>query len=399
MRATARFPELLPVLLVDRDLDRARRAYRARGVPDDAVRVVGPGAAPPGPWNVATDVAALGRVHGIDVVFEATGDMLLGAETALAAFAMGAHFVTGSCELDACLGPALAARAARAGVVYSNADGDQPVVLRRMLDEVVAWGFAPKVIGNCKGFLDVHQNPDGVVAHVPHHQDQRKVVAMADGSKQSEEMACLGNHLGFHPTRPDMLGPTVPKATLVRAFGELLELDRLDGPVMDFTQGIRGVDEGAGVFVVARRGDATTRDDMLFLKKGPGPDYLFFRDHHLCYFEVPQTLAQVGASGLPVFAPRGRFCDVIAFAKTDVAAGTRLDGLGGFHCYGVVDRARVVEREGLLPYGLAGFATTRAPLRADEPIRRVDVEVDDNAAVRLRREVEVMPTDVIVCPS
>lgn len=389
-RELVRMPKVQPVLLIDKEIELARTTYREMGVPDDQVGAPGSGK----PYAVSTDLDVIKAVGPLEIVFEATGHMVAGAHVGTTAIDMGAHFVTGACELDACLGLALHQRARAKGVLYSNSDGDQPVVLKRMLDEIIAWGFEPKVVGNCKGFLDIDQDPKGVVPWVPDHQDLYKVVAMADGSKQSEEMVCLGNVFGYHPTRRGMHGPRVTKGSMVEEFDKILDLASFEGTGLDFTQGITGVNEGAGVFVIARRDDPHSIADMKFLKKGEGPNYLFFRDHHLCYYELSATILQVALFQQPVFAPRGRFVDVMTLAKRDLQPGQDLDRVGGFDDYGEVERADLVSEHGYLPYGIAEYVTkvNRAIPKGD-PICMADVELEDNAATRLRREVDALPVN------
>jgi predicted homoserine dehydrogenase-like protein len=67
--------------------------------------------------------------------------------------------------------------------------------------------------------------------------------------------------------------------------------------------------------------------------------------------------------------------DVVATAKTDLAAGTVLDGIGGFQCYGVADNSDVVAAEGLLPMGLSEGCRLRRAVPKDQLLTYADVEV------------------------
>ena len=64
-----------------------------------------------------------------------------------------------------------------------------------------------------------------------------------------------------------------------------------------------------------------------------------------------------------------------------------LDGIGGFTCYGTVDNADVVNREQLLPMGLAEGCRLARPVARDQPITYQHVMLPEGRlADRLRAE-------------
>jgi len=395
-RELARLPGFRVAALVDKDMARVRKTFADIGCPVERTATAGSSselkaARRAGKAAAFSDLALVGELRGIDVVFEAIGEVAPGLETATHALQTGMHLVTANCEMDATVGLMLARQARSCGLVYTEADGDQPAVLARMIAEVEFMGFQPKIVGNCKGFVDHAQTPSGVMPFVPAGQNPVQLCANADGSKQSFEMAILGNAFGYRPLRRGMHGPRTTKADLVRDFEKLVDISGLDGTAVDFVMGIDGVDQGGGVFVVARRDGEPARSDMLYLKKGPGPNYLFFRDHHLCYFESASSIAEAVLFRSATLAPAGRFMEVIAVAKRPIAAGQRLDGIGGYDCYGLAETAAAAAREGCLPQGLAEFATARVPIAKDAPITYEMVELDDAPAVRLKSEQDRLP--------
>lgn len=337
------------------------------------------------------DIGMLGELGALDAIYECTGDLEGGAEAAVLAAEMGLPFVTVNSELDSTLGRVLAERAARRGTVYTNSDGDQPGCLARMMREAVAFGFEPRVAGNCKGFIDPHQDPVGVRPFVLPGHDLNKVCAFADGTKQAMELAVVGNAFGLRPAVRGMHGPRTSKPELVATFDRLVGLDTLSGGIVDYVLGIDGVDQGAGVFVIARRDSPGFSQDMQYLKKGAGPNYLFFRDHHLCHMEALSSLVEAACFGVATLRPAGWECEVCAVAKRGLRAGRRLDGLGGFDVYGVLDSAEAAREGRLLPAGLAGFATLTADAVADQPLTSDMVELEDNLVTRLRREQDALP--------
>jgi predicted homoserine dehydrogenase-like protein len=241
------------------------------------------------------------------------------------------------------------------------------------------------VTGNSKGFLDVHQTPEGVLPFVPKGQDPTKSCSFADGSKQALELCVVANAFGFPPRRRGMFGPTTTKQEIVRSFAGLADLQSESPAFVDYVMGMDGVDQGGGIFVIASREGRHIGPDLEYMKKGRGPNYLFFRDHHLCYLEAASSIAEAALFAVPTLVARDRHADVVAVAKRDLPAGQKLDGIGGFDCYGLIERADVAAAERLLPLGLAELATLRVDVARDIPITYDMVELEDTVVVRLRR--------------
>ncbi len=79
-----------------------------------------------GSTAIIGDATKLIAAPQIEVVIDATGVPVAGIRHALLAIEHGKHIVMVNVEADVLAGPLLAERAARAGVVYSMAYGDQP---------------------------------------------------------------------------------------------------------------------------------------------------------------------------------------------------------------------------------------------------------------------------------
>jgi predicted homoserine dehydrogenase-like protein len=65
--------------------------------------------------------------------------------------------------------------------------------------------------------------------------------------------------------------------------------------------------------------------------------------------------------------------DVVATAKTNLAKGTTLDGIGGYHTYGQAENSDVAHRENLLPMGLAEGCRLLRDVTRDEVLTYADV--------------------------
>src|SRR5690606_2504177 len=106
-------------------------------------------------------------------------------------------FVTMSSEMDALLGTFFARLARDRDTLYSLADGDQPGVLARLIQEVIFQGFEPVVSGNVKNHYDPYATPDSVRPFLLPGQDAFKICSFADGTKQAFELASVANGFGF----------------------------------------------------------------------------------------------------------------------------------------------------------------------------------------------------------
>src|SRR5205814_3327686 len=124
----------------------------------------------------------------------------------------------------------------------------------------------------------------------------------------------------------------------------------LDHGTVDYT--LAG-DFAGGVFVIARaEHPEMVKPYLRYLKMGDGPDYLFYRPYHLCHIETPLSAAEAVIYREPTIAPLGKpIAHTVAIAKQSLQAGTTLDGIGGFTCYGELDSAE--NSRGSLPMGLA----------------------------------------------
>jgi len=130
---------------------------------------------------------------------------------------------------------------------------------------------------------------------------------------------------------------------------------------------------------------------MSYLKKGSGPYYLFFRDHHLCHIEAPRSIVDVVVCNCPTIAPSGHYADVFAVAKRDLKSGEKLDRVGEYTVYGLIERSKVTKAENLLPLGLTEYAVMTCDVNKDTPITYDMVEFPkDNLVLKLRKEQDDM---------
>jgi predicted homoserine dehydrogenase-like protein len=383
------------VAISSRNLASAEKAYRDAGVNEFSVVESADqlqDAIEQGLPAVTENATALCEAEGIDVVVEATGSFEFAASVGLQAIQNKKHFVTVNAEMDGTVGPILKAYADKAGVMYTNSDGDQPGVVLNLYRSVKGMGIRPVLCGNIKGLQDPYRNPTtqegfakkwGIKAFM--------ATSFADGTKISFEQAITANATGMRVAKRGMHGPTVKAGTPIEETIRLFPLnDLLDGPgIVDY---VIGAAPGPGVFILGTVEDEVQKYYLNMYKMGEGPLYCFYRPFHLCHIEVPNTIARAVLLSDATIAPIGApMVEVISTAKIDLEAGQTLDGLGGYMLYGQCENADTVRVEKLLPYGVAEGCRLKRKIAKDEVLTYDDVELPKGRLIdKLRAEQEAV---------
>jgi len=120
---------------------------------------------------------------------------------------------------------------------------------------------------------------------------------------------------------------------------------------------------------------------------GSGPYWALYRPYHLTSLETPISIARAVLKGETTAATDcPPVAETITVAKKDLKAGEMIDGLGGFCVYGLIERADIARREGLLPLGLAPGSQLLRDVAQGDPLTYADVKVDESLTiVHLRR--------------
>ncbi len=391
LRLCGATPGMRLVAIANRNLESARRAFAEAGATDirtaDSAAALRAGVLAGAP-AITGDWRLLCQSEQIDAILEVTGSLEHAAHAVSAAIDNRKHAVLMNAELDGTVGPLLKRRADAAGVIYTNVDGDQPGVIMNLYRFVRGIGARPVLCGNIKGLHDPYRNPATQEAFARKWgQKPHMVTSFADGTKVSFEQAIVANATGMRVGRRGMFGPTVPAGTPIEEAARLL-------PAAEFAAGpgivdyVVGAVPSPGVFVLAAVDHPAQRRYLDLYKLGPGPFYCFYTPYHLCHFEVPNTIARAVLFGDATIAPAGApQVEVIAAAKTDLPAGAVLDDLGHYMTYGLCENADVVERDGLLPIGVAPGCRLSRDLARDQVLTYADVELPQGRLIdRLRAE-------------
>jgi len=375
----------------NRRVEGAERAYKEAGVDE----ILYPGSLASmekaifeGKYSVTHDPSLITRAGNIDAVIEVTGDVEFGANVALSALENGKHLVIMNAELDSTIGPVLKLYADKAGVVITNADGDQPGVILNLYRFVKGIGLRPVLCGNIKGLHDPYRNPTTQKGFAEKwKQKPHMVTSFADGSKISFEQSIVANATGMRVAKRGMFGTGVPPGTFIReAVNEYPVEALMDGAgIVDY---VVGAEPSPGVFVLGTMDNPVQKHYLNLYKLGTGPIYTFYTPYHLCHFEVPNTVARAVLFGDAAISPIGPpMVDVVATAKIELTARQVLDGIGHYMTYGQCENAEIVNGEGLLPMGLAEGCRLKRDIARDKVLTYEDVDLPPGRlSDRLRAE-------------
>jgi predicted homoserine dehydrogenase-like protein len=224
-----------------------------------------------------------------------------------------------------------------------------------------------------------------------------------DGTKSAIEMAAVANATGLTPAPDGLAFPPCGVDDLARVL-----CPRVDGGQLDHAGQVEVIsslerdgrpvfrDLRWGVYVTFRPGDAAGEDYVRqsfrvygFVTDPTGRYSALYRPSHAIGLELGISVASVGLRGEPTGVASAWHGDVVATAKRDLAAGTKLDGEGGYTVYGKLMPATTSLAMGGLPLGLAHGVKLVRNVAANAPVRWDDVTIDANDdAVKFRREME-----------
>ena len=370
-------PAFRCVALVDLRIERAVACAEELGLPYRIVEdVAGVNeAVRDGVVAVCEDAELPARADLVDVFIDASNAILAAGRFCATALEHGKHLIMMNAEADLAFGPYFMQRAIANDVTYASCDGDQHGVIKRLVDDLTLWGFDLVMAGNIKGYLDRYANPTMIIPEADKRNlDYKMCTAYTDGTKLGIEMALLANALGLKTAVPGMYGP---RASHVLEALDLFDLDAIrsrHGAVVDY---VLGAEPNGGVFAVGYCDHPYQKQMMAYYKMGPGPYYVFYRPYHLCHVEAMDAVAAAHLDGRSLLQPRyGLRADVYAYAKRDLRRGERLDGIGGYACYGLLENRSDNEAAPGLPMCLAEDVHLRRDVKKDEKILLADVVYD-----------------------
>lgn len=384
---------MTPAIVADINVENARKALINGGISQENIKCAATGAEADeyikaGYYVVCNNSEIATESKQIQVIIDATGVTEIGAKVAMDTIFSKKHIVMLNAEADVVIGPILKKFADNAGVVYTGAAGDEPGAVKELYDFAVASGFEVRVIGKGKNNkLDFDCNPDTVKAEADSkHMNPHMLASFKEGSKTMVEMAVMSNATGFIP---DVRGAHGISGT-VQELPALLSLKEENGVLNQYgvVEYVNGV--APGVFVIITSKLPEVRAEMEYVSMGKGPNYILYRPYHLCSLETPLSAAKAVLDHQATIAPMGKLvAEVITVAKTDLKAGQKLDGIGGYTVYGIIEKYEVAKEMKALPVGLVNKDTVlKQDVKKGDIITYDMVELNENSLLLQLRKLQ-----------
>jgi len=333
---------------------------------------------------LTSDPLVLTSCNAIDILLEVTGSVEPAANVVLDALKYRKHVVLVNAELDSLIGPILKAKADEAGVIITNTDGDEPGVAMTLVRYLRTLGLRVVAAGNIKGMVDYYRNPDTQRGFAEKNdQDVKKVTSFADSTKLSMEATLIANATGFHVGRRGMYGPA---CDYVRQVADLLPGDEmLSTGLVDYALGAA---PHTGAFAIIHEENPLKKTQLAYYKLGNGPFYVFYTPFHLPHLQIGSTIGRAVIHHDATVAPMGGpVCEVAAVAKRNLKAGERLDGVGGFCTYGLIENRSSALEMRALPIGLSEGCVLARDVAKDEVVSTDDIHpVNETLVWKLWRE-------------
>jgi predicted homoserine dehydrogenase-like protein len=370
---------------------------------DDALRTGG--------THVGEDWQALVSHPGIDIIVECTGHPIAAVDHCLLAFDNGKHVVNVTVEADAFCGPLLAARAAKAGVLYSLAFGDQPALICDLVDWARTCGFPVVAAGRGHKWLPhfSQSTPDTVWGNYGLTPEQatrgglnpKMFNSFLDGSKPAIESTAVANATGLTVPSNGLLYPPasvedIPFVTRPTAEGGVLERKGMVEVISSLEANGRKIpyDIRMGVWVTVEAETDYIKNCFEEYNAHTDPSgryFTLYKRWHLIGLEVGYSVASLALRGEPTGVAHCWNADVVATAKRDLRVGEVLDGEGGYTVWGKLLPAESSAHMGGLPLGLAHGIKLLRPVRQGQSLTWADVAIDTTTkAYQLRREMEAL---------
>ncbi|MDX9865547.1 MAG: hypothetical protein RBT34_12155 [Anaerolineaceae bacterium] len=331
------------------------------------------------------------QIDELDAIVECTGIPEVGAMICEAAIKAGKDVINMNVETDATIGYYLTQKAEEAGVVYSLVAGDEPGSIRELYDFADALGFEIVTIGKGKNNpLNRAANPDTAAEKAKRQQMSPKMLAsFEDGTKTMVEMTSIGNSTGFMPEVRGAHGPKcsvedLPKVFSLKENGGIFD----NKGCVDYAIGV-----APGVFIIITTDQPKIRRDLNYLSVSHHGNYwCLYRPYHMANLETPITIANVCLDGRETLKIGHKpVCETITIAKRDLKAGEKIDSIGGYTVYGMIEKASVSHEQNLLPLGISYGAVLKNDVVMGEAVSYDDVELnEDLLIVKLRREQDKM---------
>ncbi|MBF2639325.1 NAD(P)-dependent oxidoreductase [Listeria welshimeri] len=325
----------------------------------------------------------------VEVIVDATGVPEVGAKISLETLLAKKQLVLLNVEIDITIGPLMKKLYDSAGLVYTGSDGDEPAAITELYEFSKSMGMEVLVAGKGKNNkLKISANPDSCQAEADgKNMASHMLAAFQDGTKTMAEMNLLSNAIGYVPDVVGMHGISGDVDSVIKD----LDLKEQGGilnkfGVVEYVDGL-----APGVFVIVKgQNEGVSHELSYLMKKGDRDHHILYRPYHLASLETPLTIAKAVLNHDHAIVPMGApVSETVAVAKKDIAAGERLDGIGGFCVRGVLETHLDMKTNGHIPIGLiSGEVVARRNIKKGTFITDEDVSLDESTTVWKLRKLQ-----------
>ncbi|HHQ0952663.1 TPA: NAD(P)H-dependent oxidoreductase, partial [Listeria innocua] len=325
----------------------------------------------------------------VEVIVDATGVPEVGAKISLETLLAKKQLVLLNVEIDITIGPLMKKLYDSAGLVYTGSDGDEPAAITELYEFSKSMGMEVLVAGKGKNNkLKISANPDSCQVEADgKNMASHMLAAFQDGTKTMAEMNLLSNAIGYVPDVVGMHGISGDVDSVIKD----LDLKEQGGilnqfGVVEYVDGL-----APGVFVIVKgQNEGVSHELSYLMKKGERDHHILYRPYHLASLETPLTIAKAVLNHDHAIVPMGApVSETVAVAKKDIAAGEKLDGIGGFCVRGVLETHADMAAEGHIPIGLiSGEVVARRNIKVGTFITNEDVSLDESTTVWKLRKLQ-----------
>ena len=355
-------------------------------------------------FAVTDDPAAI-IGSAVDVVVEATGNAEAGAQHGFDAISAGKHLVMVTIEADVVVGTTLRQLADQAGTIYSLAYGDEPALAIELYEWARTLGFRVIAAGKGTRFIPDFRKatPDDVPRLYGFTGDDYNAQVFrssSDATKHAIESVTLSNATGLTIDVRGMHFPAIdlrkmPDQLALQSKGGILTREGVVEAVSSMKPDNTNVERNVrgGVFAVIDAPDPQAIESMaaygeiigMMIGKQSG-QAMIYRPQHFVGHEMPLGIARMMLSGETIGAPIGQISEVVAAVKKPLAAGTILDGEGGFTVCGLAERAEIARQQNLVPIGLTQGAEVLEAIPDGGLITYDNVRLKPSLALDLKQQ-------------
>lgn len=421
-------PQLHIPAVADVDPKAGVRAFAEANIPAEEVAICDSSRSVKQAWDqrkrIVTPDASLLMDLPIDIMVESTGIPEVGARYGLETIKNGKHLAMVSKDVDIVVGPLLKHLADKAGVIYTQVDGDQ----HGLLVQLVTWArqLGLEIISAGKflefdlvldtdhsnvswGSNSISLSPEKAGLFFPQtNQDlasilaaRRKALGSLGAHKGYDvvEMALAANVVDLHPDTPALHGAVLRTNEIADVYCDQERGGILKSTgIVDCVSALRFPYEsamGGGVFAVVDASSDYSRKIMH--TKGVPPNTrgnagLIHMPYHLCGVETATTLLKAVLQNEPTSGKNLRpNYDVFSNARVDLPMGEELPGDKSPDLKAWVGPAKTRSESNPIPLHLARGNRLRRDLPSGQQITYSDVqEPEDSLLWKLRKQQDQM---------